>query len=63
MPAELRRVPGFPRWTGVTAAVSGPSRDDDGRATFDVTVRITRRARWYVRARALLGKGGPGAAA
>ncbi|MFC8583302.1 hypothetical protein ACFUGD_01815 [Streptomyces sp. NPDC057217] len=56
-------VPGYPRWTGVRADIGAPYTDADGRLTTDVTVRVTRRARWYVLARQLLGKGVPGAAA
>ncbi|MGA5424534.1 hypothetical protein [Streptomyces lavendulocolor] len=45
------RVPGYPRWTGVVRDISAPYTGEDGRLTADVTVRLTRRARWYARAR------------
>ena len=60
--AGTYRVPGYPRWTGVVAHI-GETRTEGGQLTTAVQVRITRRARWYVRARLLLGKGVPRAAA
>ncbi|WP_327169553.1 hypothetical protein [Streptomyces subrutilus] len=56
-------VPGYPRWTGMVADISPTYTGPSGHITADVTVRITRRARWYVRARLLIGLGVPGAAA
>ncbi|MFC8491789.1 hypothetical protein ACFUJU_13500 [Streptomyces sp. NPDC057235] len=56
-------VPGYPRWTGVRADIGTMHIGADGTLTADVTVRVTHRARWYVLARQLLGKGVPGAAA
>lgn len=64
MSARLGPVPGFPRWTGFRVHVTGPAeRSENGALIVNVYVRITRRARWYLRARLLLGLGVPGATA
>jgi hypothetical protein len=63
MAKTLGPVPGFPRWTGVKATVGPPrqhtfTRHADGRTTvgIPVSVRLTRRARWWVRWRMLTGR-------
>lgn len=59
----LDPLPGFPRWTGVRAVMTGPTRVRDGALTATLSIRITRRARVWARWRLLTGKGLPDAAA
>ncbi|MGW6009700.1 hypothetical protein [Streptomyces sp. NPDC055210] len=59
----LGPLPGFPRWTGVKAVMTGPSRTRDGALTASLAVRITWRGRAWARWRILTGKGLPDAAA
>ncbi|NUS82977.1 MAG: hypothetical protein HOY75_09525 [Streptomyces sp.] len=54
---------GFPRWTGVKAVMTGPSRIHDGALTVTVSVRITSRARMWALWRMLMGRGLTDAAA
>lgn len=61
--ARLGPVPGFPRWTGVTATIGHPpehhvTHHTDGRTFIEVPVRVrlTRRARWWARWRMLTGR-------
>lgn len=56
-------VPGFPRWTGVKAVMTGPEHVRDGALTVVISVRLTRRAYLWAYCRLMLGKGVPSAAA
>jgi hypothetical protein len=59
----LGPLPGFPRWTGVKAVMTGPSHVHDGVLTVSVAVRITFRARVWALWRMLTGWGDIDAAA
>ncbi|MFM9602691.1 hypothetical protein [Streptomyces turgidiscabies] len=45
----LGPVPGFPRWTGVKAVMTGPTSVRDGALTATVKVRLTWRALAWAR--------------
>jgi hypothetical protein len=51
--ASLGPLPGFPRWTGVTATVTGPHRGRDGELVAVMSIRMTRRGRLWARYHAL----------
>lgn len=60
--AAMGRVPGFPRWTNVTAHVAGPhGQGADGGLVFAVEIRLTRRARVWARWRMITGRRFPDA--
>jgi len=48
---RLGLVPGFPRWTGVKAVMTGPTSVRDGALTVTVKVRLTWRARAWAQIR------------
>ncbi|MFC8432244.1 hypothetical protein [Streptomyces sp. NPDC057253] len=52
MTAHLGPVPGFPRWTGVKAVMTGPTSVRDGALVTTVEVKVTKRARAWARWRA-----------
>lgn len=56
MMARLGPVPPFPRWTGVRADVCGPTVRQNGALVVKLKVRLTRRARLWVRWRMLTGR-------
>lgn len=62
--AAVGRVPGFPRWTNVTAHVAGPtSWSADSGVAFTVEIRLTRRARVWALWRTITGRRFPDASA
>jgi len=57
MAAALGPLPGFPRWTGMRATLTGPCRGGgDGQIVATVSVRLTRRALLWARWRMLAGR-------
>ena len=52
MTVRLGPVPGFPRWTGVTAVMTGPTGVRDGALVMNVKVKLAKRARLWALFRA-----------